>query len=114
MLVTSIFSFSCNLFYSFHSKCQFLSHLFLSSANAFSFSQSKIMLFDKELTLCKTTNLDKSKLKVFADHKIYVTENPKLVLVKAENIVGKRGNGSSQPFLLFPQCFQKAYFPGLL
>ena len=31
-----------------------------------------------------------------------------------ENIVGKGENVGYQHFLLFPQCFQKAYFPGLL
>ena len=28
-----------------------------------------------------------------------------------ENIVGKGENADNQDFLLFPQCFQKAFFP---
>ena len=31
-----------------------------------------------------------------------------------ENIVGKGENAGNQHFLLFPQCFQKASFPGSL
>ena len=56
--------------------------------------------------------LDWSKLKVFADDKIKVTEILKFVLCRVENIVGKRENAGYQHFLLFPQCFQKASFSG--
>ena len=38
----------------------------------------------------------------------------KFVLVRVENIVGKGENADYQHFLLFPQCFQKASFPGSL
>ena len=31
-----------------------------------------------------------------------------------ENVVGKGENAAYKYFLLFPQCFQKAYFPGSL
>ena len=54
--------------------------------------------------------LDLSKWKAFADDKINVTEKLKLVLGRIENIVGKGENAGYQHFLLFPQCFQKAYF----
>ena len=33
---------------------------------------------------------------------------------RVENIVGKGENAGNQHFLLFPQCFQKASFLGLL
>ena len=33
---------------------------------------------------------------------------------KIENIVGKGENAGNQHFLLFPQCFQKAFFSLLL
>ena len=33
------------------------------------------------------------------------------VLEREENIVGKGGNAGYQHFLLFPQCFQKGFFP---
>ena len=58
--------------------------------------------------------LDWSKLKAFADHKIDVTEKLKIVLERLENIVGKVENAGYQHFLLFPQCFHKASFTGLL
>ena len=41
-----------------------------------------------------------------------MTENLKLVLKKAENIVGKGENAGLQHFLLSQKCFQKASFPG--
>ena len=33
---------------------------------------------------------------------------------RVENIKAKGGNAGYQHFLLFPQCFQKVYFPGSL
>ena len=59
-------------------------------------------------SLPNDTFLDRSKLKVFADDKINVTEKLKIVLGRVENIVGKGENAGYQHFLLFPQCFQKA------
>ena len=50
-------------------------------------------------------------MKVFADDKINVTEKLKFVLVQVENIVGKGENAGYQHFLLFPQCFEKSFFP---
>ena len=55
--------------------------------------------------------LDWSKLKPFADNKIDVNKNLKFVLGRVENIVGKGENTGYQHFLLFPQCFQNAFFP---
>ena len=50
--------------------------------------------------------LDWSKLKAFADYRIYVTKNLKFVLERVENTVGIGENAAYQHFLLFPQCFQ--------
>ena len=36
------------------------------------------------------------------------------VFDRVENIVGKGENAGNQQFLLFPQCFQKAFHTGLL
>ena len=49
------------------------------------------------------------KLKAFADDKLIVTQNTKVVFQRKENIVGKEENAGYQHFLLFPQCFQKAF-----
>ena len=54
------------------------------------------------------------KFKAFADDKSNVAEKLKYVWGSVENIVGKGGNSGFQHFLLFPQCFQKASFSGLL
>ena len=53
--------------------------------------------------------LDWSKLRVFTDDKINVTEKLKMVLGRIENIVGKGENAGYQHFLLFPRCFQKVF-----
>ena len=49
------------------------------------------------------------KLKAFADNKLNVTQNVKVVFQRIENTVGKEENAGDQHFLLFPQCFQKAF-----
>ena len=54
--------------------------------------------------------LDWSKLRAFANNKMNVNKNLKFVLERVENIVEKGENAGYQHFLLFPQCFQKAFF----
>ena len=51
------------------------------------------------------------KLKAFADDKLNVTQDFKVVFYRIENIVGKEENGGYQHFLLFPQCFQRLFPP---
>ena len=65
-------------------------------------------------SLLNDKNSDWSKLKVFADNKINVTEKLKFVSERVENIVGKGENAGYQHFFLFPQCFQKAFYTGSL
>ena len=62
-----------------------------------------------QLTLPNNKFLDCSKLKAFADEKINMAEKLHFVLGWVENIVGKEENDGYQHFLLFPQCFQKAF-----
>ena len=50
-----------------------------------------------------------SKLKVFADDKSCVTQNIKFVIDRVESVLGKEENADYYHFLLFPQCFQKAF-----
>ena len=64
-------------------------------------------------SLPNDTILDWSELKAFADDKINVTKELKFVLGREENFVGKGENAGYQHFLLFPQCFQKAFFKEL-
>ena len=46
--------------------------------------------------------------------KMNVAEKLKFVLGRVDNIVGKGEKAGNQHFLLFPQCFQKVSYTGLL
>ena len=83
MLVTSIFSFSKNVFYAFSP-------------------------FPKE-SLPNDKVLDCSKLKAFSDDKIQVLKIIIFDFDRIENNVGKGENAGYQHFLHFPQCFQRAF-----
>ena len=53
-------------------------------------------------------------MKAFADDKLKVIQMQKFVPDKTENIEGKEENAGYQHFLLFSQCFKKAYSLGSL
>ena len=53
--------------------------------------------------------LDWSKLKAFADNKIKLANMMIFAFERVENIVGKGENAGHQHFILFIQCFQKAF-----
>ena len=53
-----------------------------------------------------------SKLKEFADDNFKFDENGRKLSKRVENTVGKGEIARHEQFLLFPQCFQKACFPG--
>ena len=162
MLVTSIFSFSHNVFYSIKYRIFFLLLFNLSAANALNLVSSKTLSFGNGLSqarcwkkakrllwtvqikiwpqvftvwsLIYTLNLveikidskrqlnsvpndkilDLYKLKAFADNYLNVNQKLKFALRSLENIVGKGENAGYQHFLLFPQCFQKAFSLGSL
>ena len=61
------------------------------------------------LTLPNNKILDLSKLKVFADDKIIMTQNLNFVLGRVENIVGKGENAGYKHFL---PMFSKVCSPG--
>ena len=65
-------------------------------------------------SLPNDTILDCSKLKSFADDKLYVAKIMISVQDVVENIVGKGYNVGYQHFLLFTRCFQKFSFSGSL
>ena len=56
--------------------------------------------------------LDSSKLKEVADNNFKFDENGRKLSRWVENTVGKGELACYEQFLLFPQCFQKACFPG--
>ena len=56
--------------------------------------------------------LDRSKLKLSADDNFKFDENSRKLSKRVENTVGKGEIAHYEQFLLFPQCFEKACFPG--
>ena len=53
------------------------------------------------------TILDFSKVKELADNNLKIVENGGKFSKRLENTVGKVEIARNEPFLLFPQCFQK-------
>ena len=58
--------------------------------------------------------LDRSKLKQFADDNFKFYENSRKFSKMVENTEGKGEIARYEQFLLFPQCFQKDCFPGVI
>ena len=56
--------------------------------------------------------VDWSKLKQFTDDNFKFDENSRRFSKQVENTVGKGEIAHYKQFLLFPQCFLKACFPG--
>ena len=52
-------------------------------------------------------------MKEFAGDNFKFDENGRKLSKQVENTVGKGEIGCYEQFLLFPQCFQKACFPGV-
>ena len=57
--------------------------------------------------------LDPSKLKEIAVDNFKFDENGRKLSKRVENTVGKGEIARYQQFLLFPQCFQRACYPGV-
>ena len=66
----------------------------------------------KGYTITRQQNLESSKLKEFADYNFKVDKNGRKLTKWVENTVGKGEIARCGQFLLFPQCIQKACFPG--
>ena len=64
------------------------------------------------LTHSRRQILDSSKLKEFTDDNFKFDKNGRKLSKWEENTVGKGEIARYEQFLLFPQCFQKACFPG--
>ena len=56
--------------------------------------------------------LDSSKLKEFADNNFKFDKHGRKLSKRVENTVGKGETARYEQFLLLPQCFEKACFPG--
>ena len=95
-------------------------------------SKTNYMMFPIEIVICKCFQLDKAKILLFGKGLTqYLTTNFRLFRIErlcrrhfkfdetgrklskpVENTVGKGEIAHYEQFLLFPQCFQKACFPG--
>ena len=64
----------------------------------------------KKKTFPNDNNLDRTKLKTFADDKLNVAKMTISVINRVEDTLGKGENAGFQHFLLFPECFPKAFF----
>ena len=64
------------------------------------------------LILSKTTKFRRSKLRRVCNDNFIFDENGRKLSKRVENAVGTGEIARNKQFLLFPQCFQKAYFPG--
>ena len=65
-------------------------------------------------SLPNDTIFDNKKLKAFAEDKINVAQMMISISDRVGNIVGKEENAGYQHFLLFRQCFQKAFFSAVV
>ena len=75
-------------------------------------SSGAYCIFDTCQPITRQHTLDFSKLKEFADDNLKFDENGSKLSKWVENIVGKGQIACYEQFLLFPQCFQIACFPG--
>ena len=66
----------------------------------------------RNTTLSRFNPLPDDKLKKFAEENFKFHENGRKLSKRVENTVGKGGIARYEQFLLFPQCFLKACFPG--
>ena len=90
MLVTSIFSFSHNVF------CSFIE-------------------LNASLTLYQIDKiLDQIRFRALADDKINEARKLEFALGKVGNIFGEGENAGYQHFLLFQKCFLKSAFSGVI
>ena len=95
MLVTSIFSFSHNVFY----QRKFAARTKLSSANAFNWDKAKNVSFSKGFN--KRMRYPWATIESLPHNPVSSTVKQRTF----ENIVGKGANAGDQHFLLFSQCF---------
>ena len=88
-------------------------HIFdILSLFAAELDDPEIGILGKGLNHYQVTNLDSCKLKDFSDDNFKFDENGRKLSKPVESTVGKGEIARYEQFLLFPQCFQKAHFPG--
>ena len=97
--ITSNFSFSHHVFYSY---------IYLVRRNAVLCGNgSRAFFFSIAQPFPKQQILDSSKLKEFAEDNFKPDENGRKLSKRIENTAGKGEIAHYEQFLLFPQCFQR-------
>ena len=86
--------------------------LVLLHALCVALSHGTISLKSHLLPITRRQILGSSKLKEFTYDNFKFSENSRKLSKWVENTVGKGEIAHYEQFLLFPQCFQKACFPG--
>ena len=112
LLITSNFSFSHSVFYPFEELSSVLIKFEIVVCNSLSLEESKTCRLGEGLPITRQQILDSSKLKEFADDDFKFDKNGRKLSKWVENLVGKGEKARYKQFLLIPQCFQKACFPG--
>ena len=83
-----------------------------SGALVNSFPNNKFLDWSKFNPLPDDKTLDRSKLKHSADNNFKFDDNSRKISKQVEKTAGKGEIARYEQFLLFPQFFQKACFPG--
>ena len=78
----------------------------LASTKLKAFADNK---FNSASPFTKWQDFRQVQIESICRRQIAVNHMEKIVLNKIDNIVGKRENADYQHFLLFPQCFRKAF-----
>ena len=73
---------------------------------------SKLQADLSRLTYYQTTNFRLFQTERVCRQQFHMDENERKLSKRVENTVGKGEIARYEQFLLFPQCFQKACFPG--
>ena len=76
------------------------------------YGRNQYHMLRSELTHYQTTNFRRFQTERVCRPQFQLDENGRKLSKRIENTVGKGEIARYEQFLLFPQCFQKACFPG--
>ena len=104
MLVTSIFSFSHNVFYPYRNKLQILVTFMVKSANAFNLDKANFLGFGKGLRLVQVKSIYRQQVKGGTNDIICHLEGKTTLWEKEQKLV-------TITFFAFSMMLSKASFP---
>ena len=119
LLVTSNFSFSHSVFFQSREFSAIFIKFEIVVSKLFQFGRVRNLLFGKGLrmVLWLLTHYQTTNFRLFQSERVcrrqfQIWRNGRKLYKWIENIVGKGEIAHYEQFLLFPQCFKKACFPG--